>query len=73
MPTLRRRLETARVELAEQPTAFDEFSREQGDRVAGWKKLVDDFEADPTKTNPYEVKVKGESLFVWIDPWLTLS
>ncbi|KAJ7175530.1 hypothetical protein C8R46DRAFT_1160834 [Mycena filopes] len=49
------------IEPAEQRALFEEFSREQGDRVPGWKARVDDFEKDPTLKNPYEVKIEGMS------------
>ncbi|KAF7345872.1 CxC2 domain-containing protein [Mycena venus] len=49
----------AREQLAEQQMAFEEFSREQAARIPAWKKKVEDFEADPTQPNPYEVKFHG--------------
>ncbi|KAJ7027741.1 hypothetical protein C8F04DRAFT_964879 [Mycena alexandri] len=57
--SLRRRLDNARAQRAEQQEIFDEFSREQADRVPAWKKRVHDFESDPTLANPYEVKFDG--------------
>ncbi|KAJ7155748.1 hypothetical protein C8R46DRAFT_910450 [Mycena filopes] len=59
--SLRRRRDNALQEQAEQRQIFEEFSREQADRVPAWKKMVDDFENDPTVKNPYEVKVAGLS------------
>ncbi|KAJ7700258.1 hypothetical protein B0H16DRAFT_1749090 [Mycena metata] len=57
--TLRRRMDKAVVELARQEEIFEEFSREQADRVPEWKRKVDEFEQDSKKKNPYETKVKG--------------
>ncbi|KAJ7734404.1 hypothetical protein B0H16DRAFT_1467534 [Mycena metata] len=57
--TLRRRMDKAVEELARQEEIFEEFSREQAERVPEWKQLVHDFEEDPKKKNPYEIKVQG--------------
>jgi hypothetical protein len=27
-----------------------------------WKKMIDDFEKDPTKRNPYELKMTGRRI-----------
>ncbi|KAJ7779971.1 hypothetical protein B0H16DRAFT_1299968 [Mycena metata] len=43
---LRRRLDTARIECAKQVEAFEVFSEQQQERVAGWRKMVDDYEAE---------------------------
>ncbi|KAF7305332.1 CxC2 domain-containing protein [Mycena chlorophos] len=56
---LRRRLDTAEVELQKQQEAFELFSEEQADSVDEWKQLVLEFEADGTKKNPYESTMKG--------------
>ncbi|KAJ7695247.1 hypothetical protein B0H14DRAFT_3530298 [Mycena olivaceomarginata] len=56
---LRRRLDNARKEAASQRAAFEAFSLEQIERVPVWKKMIDDFEKDPTKRNPYELKMTG--------------
>ncbi|KAJ7029081.1 hypothetical protein C8F04DRAFT_1188013 [Mycena alexandri] len=56
---LRTRLDKAKVEEHEQTEAFEAFTQEQGERVEGWREMVHAFEADPTKKNPYEVKVRG--------------
>ncbi|KAJ7721409.1 hypothetical protein B0H14DRAFT_3520644 [Mycena olivaceomarginata] len=56
---LRRRLNNARKEAASQWAAFEAFSLEQIERVPVWKKMIDDFEKDPTKQNPYELKMTG--------------
>jgi hypothetical protein len=52
-------MDRARAELAEQQEFFDDFSREQAARVPGWKQMVEDFENDSTKPNPYEIKIVG--------------
>ncbi|KAJ7736633.1 hypothetical protein B0H16DRAFT_1466534 [Mycena metata] len=51
---LRTRLDRARSEYATQLEGFTQFSAQQADRVPAWKKMVEDFEADPNKKNPYE-------------------
>ncbi|KAJ7692647.1 hypothetical protein B0H14DRAFT_3531447 [Mycena olivaceomarginata] len=53
------RLDNARKEAASQRAAFEAFSLEQIERVPVWKKMIDDFEKDPTKRNPYELKMTG--------------
>ncbi|KAJ7190623.1 hypothetical protein GGX14DRAFT_579706 [Mycena pura] len=58
---LRRRLDTARKEQASQREAFEAFSLQQADRVPVWKKMVEDFERDPSQKNPYEMKIRGLS------------
>ncbi|KAJ7731027.1 hypothetical protein B0H16DRAFT_1773254 [Mycena metata] len=57
--TLRRRMDKAVEELARQEEIFEEFLREQAERVPEWKQLVHDFEEDPKKKNPYEIKMQG--------------
>ncbi|KAJ7763861.1 hypothetical protein B0H16DRAFT_1311029 [Mycena metata] len=59
---LRTRLDKAKVEEREQSEAFETFTQEQGARVEGWREMVHAFEADPTKKNPYEVKVRGKRM-----------
>ncbi|KAJ7126645.1 hypothetical protein C8R46DRAFT_926973 [Mycena filopes] len=68
--SLRRRYDNARREQSEQRQLFDEFSREQAERVPEWKDWVDKFEQKcgdqseddrPIVKNPYEVKVAGLS------------
>ncbi|KAJ7019709.1 hypothetical protein C8F04DRAFT_975338 [Mycena alexandri] len=56
---LRRRLDAARKEQASQREAFELFSIQQADRVPTWKKMVEEFEADDKKPNPYQMKVEG--------------
>ncbi|KAF7351520.1 CxC2 domain-containing protein [Mycena sanguinolenta] len=56
---LRRRLDTARKEQASQREAFELFSLQQAERVPAWKKLVEEYEADNTKKNPYSLKISG--------------
>ncbi|KAJ7912879.1 hypothetical protein B0H13DRAFT_2326934 [Mycena leptocephala] len=48
--TLHRRMDRARAELVEQ---------QQAARVPGWKQMVEDFENNSTKPNPYEIKIVG--------------
>jgi hypothetical protein len=56
---LRRRLDAARKEQAKQREVFEVFSLQQVERVPVWKRMVEDFEADETKKNPYELKISG--------------
>ncbi|KAJ6518038.1 hypothetical protein C8R47DRAFT_960048 [Mycena vitilis] len=56
---LRRRLDAARIEQARQREAFTSFSVQQADRVPVWKQMVEDFEKDPSATNPYTSEIKG--------------
>ncbi|KAF8210756.1 hypothetical protein K438DRAFT_1958976 [Mycena galopus ATCC 62051] len=57
--TLCRRLDTARQEYASQHEVFKLFSLQQAERVPAWKKMVEDYEADGTKKNPYTMKISG--------------
>ncbi|KAJ7668824.1 hypothetical protein B0H14DRAFT_3102493 [Mycena olivaceomarginata] len=57
--TLRRKLDTALEQQIVQREALDVFSLAQQDRVEGWKKIVHDFEDDPTLENPYKVDFTG--------------
>ncbi|KAJ7608898.1 hypothetical protein DFH06DRAFT_929636, partial [Mycena polygramma] len=57
---LRRRHDNAVREQQTQTEAFEAFTREQGDRVQGWRTMVEDWEREPEKNaNPYEMKSKG--------------
>ncbi|KAJ7782921.1 hypothetical protein B0H16DRAFT_1709750 [Mycena metata] len=56
---IRTRLDRAKVEYAAQLEAFTVFSMEQDEHVAGWLEMVDAFEADGKKKNPYEVTMRG--------------
>jgi hypothetical protein len=56
---LRRRLDNAKKEAASQRQAFEVFSLEQAARVLAWKQMVEAFEQDRTKKNPYEMKITG--------------
>ncbi|KAJ7880718.1 hypothetical protein B0H14DRAFT_3082659 [Mycena olivaceomarginata] len=56
---LRTCLDRVNKEYAEQLAAFTQLSTEQGDRIGDWKKMVEDFEADPSKKNPYSVPMRG--------------
>ncbi|KAK7050119.1 CxC2 domain-containing protein [Favolaschia claudopus] len=60
LPTiLRRRLDAARKEARSQREAFEAFTVQQAERVPAWKQMVQDFEADSSKKNPYEIKITG--------------
>jgi hypothetical protein len=48
-----------RKEQASQREAFEMFSLQQADRVPAWKEMVEEFENNPEKKNPYEMKVRG--------------
>ncbi|KAJ7936119.1 hypothetical protein B0H13DRAFT_2226828 [Mycena leptocephala] len=52
-------LRKSRREQAAQREAFEAFTLQQAERVPVWKKMVEDFEADGTKKNPYEMAVRG--------------
>ncbi|KAJ7821058.1 hypothetical protein B0H13DRAFT_1920967 [Mycena leptocephala] len=56
---LRRRLDNAKLEQVKHAEAFETFLLEQAERVPAWKAMVEEFEEDGTKKNPYEVEVKG--------------
>ncbi|KAJ7797034.1 hypothetical protein B0H14DRAFT_3093238 [Mycena olivaceomarginata] len=56
---LHRRLDAAKKEAASQRVAFETFTLQQADRVQRWKQMVEEFEADATKKNPYEMKITG--------------
>ncbi|KAJ8469845.1 hypothetical protein ONZ45_g16753 [Pleurotus djamor] len=56
---LKRRLKNAKSERTIQQESFTIFSVKQVDRVAKWKKMVDDFEEDGSNPNPYFVGHKG--------------
>ncbi|KAJ7712326.1 hypothetical protein B0H16DRAFT_1744247 [Mycena metata] len=56
---IRTRLDRAKVEYAAQLEAFTVFSMEQDEHVAGWLEMVDAFEADGKKKNPYEVTMRS--------------
>jgi hypothetical protein len=56
---LHRRLDVARKEQKSQREAFEAFTVQQAERVPAWKRMVEDFEADPSAKNPYEMKISG--------------
>jgi hypothetical protein len=56
---LRRRLDVARKEQKSQREAFEAFTVQQAEWVPAWKRMVEDFEADPSAKNPYEMKISG--------------
>lgn len=49
----------ALAERASQEEAFEAFTANQVAEVPGWRKAVEEFEADPTKPNPYEMPSSG--------------
>ncbi|KAJ7161810.1 hypothetical protein C8R43DRAFT_880503, partial [Mycena crocata] len=59
MALLRRRRDRGEPELEQQKEAFEAFSKEQVEHVPAWKKMVHDFEDDPTARNPYELTITG--------------
>nr|GAT45084.1 predicted protein [Mycena chlorophos] len=59
--TLRRRVDVAEVELEKQMAAFQHFSEERAESIPEWKRMVEEFEADGSKKNPYESTMKGLS------------
>ncbi|KAL0945680.1 hypothetical protein HGRIS_014831 [Hohenbuehelia grisea] len=54
-----KRLKLAIDEREIQQESFAIFSAKQGDRVDGWREMVEAFEKDPTQPNPYEVLSSG--------------
>ncbi|KAJ7179972.1 hypothetical protein C8R43DRAFT_1117316 [Mycena crocata] len=56
---LRIRTDRAKAEYASQLEGFTSFSLQQQDRVPAWRKMVVEFEADPSKPNPYEAPFRG--------------
>lgn len=57
---LLRRLKRAVVECKVQNDAFEAFSEQQADQVPAWKEMVENFEMDGSKPNPYELPKSGE-------------
>ncbi|KAJ7164569.1 hypothetical protein C8R43DRAFT_1122450 [Mycena crocata] len=58
---LRVRTDRAKEEYALQLEGFTSFSQQQADRVPVWRAMVEAFEADPKKPNPYEAPFRGLS------------
>jgi hypothetical protein len=56
-------LDNAKLEQVKHTEVFETFSLEQAERVPAWKAMVEEFEEDGTKKNPYEAEVKGKSIF----------
>ncbi|KAJ7683629.1 hypothetical protein B0H14DRAFT_2422390 [Mycena olivaceomarginata] len=56
---LRTKRDRAAKEYATQLDSFTLFSTEQGERVAGWCKMVEAYEADNTQKNPYRMTTRG--------------
>ncbi len=52
-------MDVAKAEQARQREAFTMFSVQQADRVPEWKRMVEEFEKDETKKNPYTMEVEG--------------
>jgi hypothetical protein len=59
---LRTKRDRVSKEYAAQLESFTLFSTEQGQRVAGWQKMVEEFESDATKQNPYRMTRRGKLL-----------
>ncbi|KAJ7872518.1 hypothetical protein B0H14DRAFT_3083632 [Mycena olivaceomarginata] len=49
----------AAKEYATQLDSFTLFSTEQGERVVGWREMVEAYEADDTQKNPYRMTTRG--------------
>ncbi|KAJ7814307.1 hypothetical protein B0H13DRAFT_2242773 [Mycena leptocephala] len=58
---LKKRLLRAILERNFQHDSLATFTEHQGEHVSGWKAMVDVFEADNTKPNPYELPKSGEN------------
>ncbi|KAJ7901050.1 hypothetical protein B0H14DRAFT_3422958 [Mycena olivaceomarginata] len=56
---LRAKRDRAAKEYATQLDSFTLFSTEQGERVVGWREMVDAYEADDTQKNPYRMTTRG--------------
>ncbi|KAJ8473447.1 hypothetical protein ONZ45_g16298 [Pleurotus djamor] len=56
---LKRRMKNAKRERTIQQESFSIFTVKQSDRVEKWKQMVDDFELDGSKPNPYNVGSQG--------------
>ncbi|KAJ7150418.1 hypothetical protein C8R46DRAFT_1043775 [Mycena filopes] len=59
--SLRKRLDRANTALAEQTSAFEEFSTQQAEHVPEWRRQVLEWELDSKKPNPFEIKFEGLS------------
>jgi hypothetical protein len=57
---LRTKRDRASKEYAAQLESFTLFSTEQGEHVAGWRTMVEEYEADGTKKNPYRMTTRGK-------------
>ncbi|KAJ7106180.1 hypothetical protein C8R44DRAFT_886072 [Mycena epipterygia] len=58
---LRKRTDRVQEEYTSQLKSFTTFSMQQGDRVPAWRTIVEEFERDGKKKNPYEIPFRGES------------
>ncbi|KAJ8494859.1 hypothetical protein ONZ45_g13096 [Pleurotus djamor] len=58
---LSKRLKAALLEKAIQEASFKIFSVKQGSRVQEWRQMVETFENDPSKPNPYVVPTTSAS------------
>ena len=57
---LKKRQDTAVVELENQLASFEAFSEHQGDQILEWKKAVERYEANPADApNPYAHRKSG--------------
>ncbi|KAJ6493097.1 hypothetical protein C8R45DRAFT_927886 [Mycena sanguinolenta] len=67
---LRTKLDRANAEYATQIEAFTTFSARQEARIPEWRAMIEEFDGDGTKKNPYYVEVKGltEALvLLWLE------
>jgi hypothetical protein len=60
-------LDVARKEQVSQREVFETFSLQQADRVPAWKKMVEDFEKDSMKKNPYQMEISGRCIRRWCE------
>ncbi|KAJ6458082.1 hypothetical protein C8R47DRAFT_995450, partial [Mycena vitilis] len=56
---LRTRYDRAKKEYATQLEAFTEFSAQQADRVPAWRTMIEIYEKDNSKPNPYAITSQG--------------
>jgi hypothetical protein len=61
---LRTKRDRAAKEYTVQLESFTLFTAEQGERVAGWRRMVEEYEADGTKKNPYRMTTRGKFFLV---------
>jgi hypothetical protein len=66
--SLRQRLDVALEQQIVQREALKVFSKQQQERVEGWKAMVHEYEENSEKKNPYEAVVSGRT-FVFKQDW----